>query len=118
MIRLAIALSLAVLIGLAYHVYQGATLTRQREAELAQIKTQIVEEAAKIRVLKADWAMLNAPDRLHRLATQHLALSATVPQQFVQFANFANRPGTKIAGQGAGALTRPAHVNRAVQTTH
>lgn len=45
-----------------------------KERELSRIKTQIAEDGESIRVLKAEWAYLNQPQRLEKLTAKYLTL--------------------------------------------
>lgn len=71
----------------AYHVKHQTGLLDRRIAATGQ-----AAEAARahIRLLRADWAVLNRPDRLRRLADQFLTLQPTKPDQFVTLAMLAD----------------------------
>lgn len=56
---------------------------RQREDKLSRIEAEIDAEKARIRVLTAEWASLNSPERLQKLATRHLELA---PAETLQIA--------------------------------
>jgi hypothetical protein len=76
---------------LAYGVYHGGTLARAEGARLKRIERQIDREQAKIKVLKADWALLTKPERLQELAARHLALAPVAAAQFTQLASLPMR---------------------------
>jgi len=46
------------------------------ERKIARVDQKIAQEQENIRVLKAEWAYLNSPQRLERLATEGLDLKA------------------------------------------
>jgi cell division protein FtsL len=54
--------------------------------ELAQIERQIASERQAIRVLTAEFSYLIKPERLRKLATQHLGLAPVKPEQLATFA--------------------------------
>jgi hypothetical protein len=87
MIRFATITALVLMFLLAYGVYQGGALARAEEARLKQIERQIAREHAKIKVLKADWALLTKPERIQELAARHLALAPVAAAQFMQLAS-------------------------------
>lgn len=51
--------------------------------ELTELKTQLVREKNLIHVLKAEWAYLNTPERLQRLAKKFLNLAEMTPEQIL-----------------------------------
>lgn len=51
------------------------------EADLARIEAAAAKEAETIRVLRAEWAYLNRPDRLEKLAQKHLGMAPPAIQQ-------------------------------------
>lgn len=64
--------------GVLFHTaYRVQSLGR----ELRTVNRQIVEQREAIHVLKAEWAFLNEPSRLERLAQQHTGLKPMTPDQ-------------------------------------
>lgn len=66
----------------------------------------------QIRLLHADWTLLNQPDRLQKLAEQFLALKTTSPAQFTSFAELDSRlppvpPPPAIAPPATPDLSSP-----------
>jgi cell division protein FtsL len=49
--------------------------------ELRTVNRQIVEQREAIHVLKAEWAFLNEPSRIERLARQHTEMKPMTPDQ-------------------------------------
>lgn len=96
MMRLATITAMTFMFLFAYGVYHGGALARAEEARLKRIERQIAQEQAKIKVLKADWALLTKPERLQDLAARHLALSPVAAAQFTQLASLPMR-GQPIA---------------------
>lgn len=56
------------------------------EEAVADLRRDIAEERETALVLKADWAWLNAPERLERLAEAHRAELGLVPLAAAHFA--------------------------------
>lgn len=67
-------------VGLFWVKYQVQDL----EDELAMLNRGIVTEQQTIRVLKAEWALLNDPSRLRGLAEKHLGLTPADVGQITQ----------------------------------
>ena len=64
------------LIGLAFGVYMAKTHAGRERSKIAQIERQIAEEKRKLKLLRAEVAHLEQPERLEQLSTQHLGLQA------------------------------------------
>ena len=56
---------------------------QQAEHQLHQIQSSIAQEEEAIRVLNAEWAYLNSPERLEELAAEYLRLVPAAPGQIV-----------------------------------
>ncbi len=72
-------------IGLAFWAYQENFKTQQSIAEVKKLQRQIGKAAARLNVLKAEWAYLNRPDRLRELAElnfDRLGLLPFSPEQY------------------------------------
>lgn len=115
MMRLATITALVLMFLLAYGVYHGGALARAEEARLKQIERQIAQEHAKIKVLKADWALLTKPERLQELAARHLALAPVAAAQFTQLASLPMRgqtPAPPVTLQDVPKRAAPAAQDR------
>jgi cell division protein FtsL len=66
-----------------YALYELEHATRGEERAIASSKRKIDEARESIKLLKAEWSSLTRPERIQKLATQHLQLEATRAQQFV-----------------------------------
>jgi len=63
-----------VLIALMLGVYLAKTGASRDSNAIVRIEKQIIAERAKIRMLQADVAKLEAPERIEALSTQYLGL--------------------------------------------
>jgi cell division protein FtsL len=71
------------LVALAYVIYQVKYETRALDTEIASLNKQIDEERDAIAVLRAEWSLLNRPERIERLAKKYLKLAPAKPLQLV-----------------------------------
>jgi cell division protein FtsL len=71
------------LVALAYVIYQVKYQARGLDAEIASIGKKIDEERDAIAVLRAEWSLLNRPERIERLAQKYLKLAPAKPLQLV-----------------------------------
>ena len=73
----------AVIFCLMMMIIAGATLMQisyqvdAKERELSKLTHELIAHEDSIRVLKAEWAYLTQPQRLEKLAANHLALAPT-----------------------------------------
>jgi cell division protein FtsL len=75
-------LVMAVLVA-GYALYDLEHATRGEERAIASTKRKIDETRESIKLLKAEWSSLTRPERIQKLAEQHLQLEPTKAQQFV-----------------------------------
>ena len=61
-------------VALAFGVYLAKTSAGRERARIAVIERQIAEEQRKLKLLRAEVAHLEQPERLEQLSTQHLGL--------------------------------------------
>jgi cell division protein FtsL len=71
------------LVALAYVIYQVKYEARALDEEIASLGKQIDEERDALAVLRAEWSLLNRPERVERLAQKYLKLSPAQPRQLV-----------------------------------
>lgn len=76
----------------AYWAYSVNYTTRAAERRVALIERQIIEETDKIEVLRAEWAYLNRPERLTRLAEANFEILRLVPVRADHFGDIASVP--------------------------
>jgi hypothetical protein len=65
------------------------------QERLAAILHDAAREKETIRVLEAEWSYLNQPDRLEKLARQHLKLEPMRGRQFASLESLADAPPEK-----------------------
>jgi len=71
------------LVALAYVIYQVKYEARALDEEIATLGKQIDEERDGLAVLRAEWSLLNRPERIERLAQKFLKLAPAQPRQLV-----------------------------------
>jgi cell division protein FtsL len=71
------------LVGLACVIYQVKYEARALDRQIAAIGKEIETERDAVAVLRAEWSLLNRPERIERLAKKHLKLEASAPRQLV-----------------------------------
>jgi cell division protein FtsL len=75
----------------AYVLYSLEHSIRGVERQIARSNAQIANEKEMIGLLNAEWSSLVRPERLQRLAEQHLKLKRISPDQFVKIDELAQR---------------------------
>ncbi|BDG71121.1 cell division protein FtsL [Roseomonas fluvialis] len=100
MIRPFTLLSMVAAAGAGLYLYQVKHSVAQLDRELRGINRQTEQARERTQVLRAEWALLNEPDRLRQVAQRHLALEAMTPAQFVRPAEMERRlpPPRQFAG--------------------
>jgi cell division protein FtsL len=71
------------LVALAYVIYEAKYESRYLEEEIVALKKDIEAERDSIAVLRAEWSLLNRPERVERLALKYLNLARARPNQLV-----------------------------------
>ena len=71
------------LVALACIIYQVKYEARALDRKIAAIGKEIETERDVVAVLRAEWSLLNRPERIERLAKKHLKLEASTPRQLV-----------------------------------
>jgi cell division protein FtsL len=79
------------LVALAYVIYQVKYQARALDAEIASLNKQIDLERDAIAVLRAEWSLLNRPERIERLAKKFLKLAPAKPLQLVTVETVSDR---------------------------
>ncbi|MBR0651622.1 hypothetical protein GXW78_18275, partial [Roseomonas terrae] len=101
MIRPLTLVTLCAAAGAGLYLYQVKHSVAQLDRQLREVNRQTEQARERTQVLRAEWALLNEPDRLRRVAQRHLSLEAMTPTQFVRQSDLDRRlPGPR---QFAGA---------------
>lgn len=91
MIRPFTLLCLLLAAGSGVYLYQVKQRTRLLDRQILQVVRQDETARQRIGILKAEWMLLNQPDRLADLAERYLALKPVAPTQFVTEADLDRR---------------------------
>lgn len=88
-------LGVAAVVATAFWSYQMTYRTQDRFDDVAELRRDIAREREAITVLKAEWAWLNAPERLAELTRAHedeLGLVPMKPEHFAHVAEIEEPP--------------------------
>ena len=91
------------LLALAYVIYQVKYETRALDAEIATIGKEVEAERDGIAVLRAEWSLLNRPERIERLAKKHLKLAPSDPRQVVTVDSVTDSDFDRLKAQAQAA---------------
>lgn len=110
----AICMSAAFASGL--FLYQSKHQAQLLDRQIMGVLKQTEAARERIGVMKAEWALLNEPERLAELSQKHLGLRTLAPTQFVAVADLGSRlpppvvPGTALPATDEAAAAAPAPV--------
>ena len=85
-------LAAAVVAAVAFWAYKVNYAAQAALERVADLRAEIAREREAIRVLEAEWAWLNAPDRLRALLDAHGAELGLAPMEGGRFAAFSEIP--------------------------
>ncbi|MEG6509114.1 hypothetical protein V6C03_09030 [Methyloligella sp. 2.7D] len=71
------------LVGLSYVIYDVKYEARGLDHDITVLHKKIDEEKDSIAVLRAEWSLLNRPERIERLAGKFLNLEPSNPRQIL-----------------------------------
>src|SRR6478752_8964414 len=71
------------LVALAYVIYEGKYEARALDEDIGGLRKDIETERDSVAVLRAEWSLLNRPERIERLAEKYLDLAPPKPQQML-----------------------------------
>jgi cell division protein FtsL len=108
MLRIINACLVLAVLSAAYVLYSLEHSIRDVERQIVRTNAAIANEKETIGLLNAEWSSLVRPERLQRLAEQHLTLKRISPDQFVKVDELAARipaePPVKLEEQGKDAI--------------
>jgi hypothetical protein len=107
MIRPLTLVSLIVAAGAGLHLYQVKHSVSMLDRELREVNRQTEVVRERTQILRAEWALLNEPDRLRQVAQRHLALEPMAPAQFIREAELDRRLPAARAFAGPPSLFGP-----------
>jgi hypothetical protein len=88
-------------------LYQIKHAVAVKDRELTEIRRQTEQARQRTDILRAEWALLNEPDRLRQTATHLLTLEPMQPQHFVRPGDLGRRLPNAVAFAGAPDLFAP-----------
>jgi hypothetical protein len=92
MIRFIHIMAICGLIASAGYAYSIKYDSLYHAEQVAKLKGKVQKERDAIAVLKAEWHLLNRPDRLQAAAERHLDLQPLNVQQLARLSDLPNRP--------------------------
>jgi cell division protein FtsL len=103
------------LVALAYVIYQVKYEARALDEEIVSLGKQVDQERDALAVLRAEWSLLNRPERIERLAQKYLKLAPTQPRQLVTVDTVSDRDFDRSRFEITAAATSP---RATAQATH
>ncbi len=79
-------------LALAFVLYHVKYETQAEERHIRNLKAELAVEQDAIQVLRAEWSLLNQPERLDDLAKRYTDLEPLGPAQIVTLADLPSRP--------------------------
>src|SRR5919204_3375891 len=95
------------LVALAYVIYQVKYEARALDDEIASLGKEIDTERDNIAVLRAEWSLLNRPERIERLAQKYLKLAPIQPRQLVTLDRVTDRDFIRPRAEVASTTSAP-----------
>ena len=96
------------LVALAYVIYQVKYEARALDERIVVLHKEFEEERDALAVARAEWSLLNRPERIERLAKKYLKLAPANPQQLVVLDEVTERDlargGAPVVSTKAAAL--------------
>ena len=107
MIRPLTLVSLIAAAGAGLHLYQVKHSVSMLDRDLREVNRQTEVVRERTQILRAEWALLNEPDRLRQVAQRHLALEPMAPAQFIRETELERRLPAARAFAGPPSLFGP-----------
>jgi cell division protein FtsL len=95
------------LVALAYVIYQVKYEARALDEEIVSLGKQVDQERDALAVLRAEWSLLNRPERIERLAQKYLKLAPTQPRQLVTVDTVSDRDFDRSRFEITAVATSP-----------
>lgn len=92
-------------IALAVVIYRVSYDARGHDHRIAELRAAIEQERDAIALARAEWSLLNRPERIERLATKFLNLQPAKAEQVVTYEGIA-RPSAATQ-QAAAPIAKP-----------
>ena len=87
---------IGMLVFAAAYVYRIKMESTERTERVLRLRAEIREQRDAIAVLRAEWARLDAPQRLQGLAERHLPLKPLSATQYDSLKNLPERPPSPL----------------------
>lgn len=104
MMRIVNLAILCLTLATAFALYQVKYATQAEDRHIRALKAELAEERDAIQVLRAEWSLLNQPDRLAALAERYTRLQPMAPAQVATMADLPGRPPALPGLEPGGAL--------------
>jgi hypothetical protein len=104
MIRPLTLLAVCAAAGSGLHLYQVKHSVSLLDRELREIHRETERARERTAVLRAEWALLNEPERLRATAQQHLSLEPMSHAQFTRWEELPRRLPQAVAFRGAPSV--------------
>src|SRR5262245_50281318 len=105
------------LVALAYVIYEGKYEARALDEDIGGLRKDIETERDAVAVLRAEWSLLNRPERIERLAQKHLKLAPARPQRLVTLDTVSDNDFERARSQAADeALPSPSGPSNKVKS--
>lgn len=104
------------LVALAYVIYQVKYEARGLDSEIASLSKRIDEERDALAVLRAEWSLLNRPERIERLAQKYLKLAPAKPSQLLTVNTVSDRDFDRARWEIAAPAAAPAPAAKAAKS--
>jgi hypothetical protein len=104
--RLINFVSLGVLLGLVFLIYELKYETRRLEIKAAALTKEIAEEKKNLALTRADWSYWSRPEVVEQKAGELLGLQPVKPEQIIPFDDIASNVG-RPGAPGAAASKKP-----------
>ncbi|MEM7192482.1 MAG: hypothetical protein AAF405_06365 [Pseudomonadota bacterium] len=95
------------LVVLAYVIYHVKYEARSLDEKIVSLQGKIEAERDALAVARAEWSLLNSPERIERLAKKYLELTPAQPQQLAIFDEVTERDFDRARSLGAQTPQQP-----------